>query len=251
MPKEIGTPPASRPLSERLADGGPRYRETPPDPYSSLAPPVAEPFNAATAALFVVIVAGWVWRLRGRYRQFPFLMACLPVLFAGGIGGTLYHALRTHLLYFLLDLIPIFLLALAGSLYLTIRLGRHYGLRRMLYALGGIILTTTFVTGVTRLIPGITETVKVNVSYAGLAFLVLGPIVLTLVRTQFRHFGYVWAGVSSFAIAWFCRLVDQEMMNPLPMGSHWLWHTFGAIATQLIIEYFYRVERDSRPVSGL
>jgi hypothetical protein len=26
------------------------------------------------------------------------------------------------------------------------------------------------------------------------------------------------------------------------MGSHWLWHTFGAITTALIVEYFYLVE---------
>ena len=28
----------------------------------------------------------------------------------------------------------------------------------------------------------------------------------------------------------------------LPMGTHWLWHTFGAITTQLVTEYFYRIE---------
>jgi hypothetical protein len=33
----------------------------------------------------------------------------------------------------------------------------------------------------------------------------------------------------------------------MPMGSHWLWHTFGAIATALIIEFFYLVEGDQRP----
>ena len=28
----------------------------------------------------------------------------------------------------------------------------------------------------------------------------------------------------------------------LPMGTHWLWHTFGAISTALVVEYFYLVE---------
>ena len=33
----------------------------------------------------------------------------------------------------------------------------------------------------------------------------------------------------------------------LPMGSHWLWHTFGAITTALVIEYFYLVAGEKNP----
>src|SRR5262245_15072525 len=99
----------------QLLDRGPRYTETPPDPYAAGAPLIAEPFTAATAALFVVIAAAWLVRLRGRYGRYPFLMCCLPILLVGGVGGTLYHGLRTHRLFFLLDVIPIQVLALAGS----------------------------------------------------------------------------------------------------------------------------------------
>jgi hypothetical protein len=28
----------------------------------------------------------------------------------------------------------------------------------------------------------------------------------------------------------------------LPMGTHWLWHLFGAACTQFLIAYFYRLE---------
>ena len=52
------------------------------------------------------------------------------------------------------------------------------------------------------------------------------------------------AALASFAVAWFCRLVDGTLMSDLPMGTHWLWHTFGAITTALMIEYFYRLERE-------
>ena len=85
-----------------MPDGGPRYKETPKDPWSV---PVAEPLNAVTASLFVFIVLAWAVRLRGRYRQFTFITACMPILLAGGIGGTLYHAFRTQRSYFLLDVI--------------------------------------------------------------------------------------------------------------------------------------------------
>src|SRR5688500_16819572 len=79
-----------------LLDRGPRYTETPRDPYAPDAPPVAEPWNAVTAALFVALAVGWLVRLRGRYRNFPFLVCCVPILLVGGIGGTLYHGLRTR-----------------------------------------------------------------------------------------------------------------------------------------------------------
>jgi hypothetical protein len=26
------------------------------------------------------------------------------------------------------------------------------------------------------------------------------------------------------------------------MGCHWLWHTFGAISTAMMIQFFYKVE---------
>src|SRR5687768_9068553 len=109
----------------QLQDKGPRYTETPPDPYAPDAPFIAEPWNAVTAAFFVVIAGWWLVRLRGRYRDYPFMMSCLPILLAGGIGGTLYHGLRTRQLYFYLDVVPIQLLALAGAVYLAIRLWRH------------------------------------------------------------------------------------------------------------------------------
>src|SRR5205814_194316 len=62
--------------ANRLADGGPRYKETPPDP---AVVPVAEPWNAITASLFILLVLVWVWRLWGRFGRFPFLSSCLPI----------------------------------------------------------------------------------------------------------------------------------------------------------------------------
>src|SRR5262245_63040171 len=112
-------PPATQPdwallNNGRMRDYGPRYIETPPDPNSPDAPIIAEPWNTVTAAFFIVIALYWLWRLQGRYREFPFLCSCLPILYAGGIGGTLFHATRVSRFYFLLDVIPITLLGILG-----------------------------------------------------------------------------------------------------------------------------------------
>ncbi|MDB5308611.1 MAG: hypothetical protein JWO38_2813 [Gemmataceae bacterium] len=239
-----GNEPASQPdwalvTNGRMPDGGPRYTETPVDPSAPGAFPVAEPWNAVTASFFIVIVAVWVWRLRGRYGQYPFLCCCLPILLAGGVGGTFYHALRTSRAYFLLDVIPISVLGLAGAVFMAIR---YWGGRGWWF----IPAVAVFYVGVNRLLfaaVGPTNIqLSVNLSYASLALVVLTPIVLVQLRSRFRHGQWVVAGLISFVIAWFFRLWDQQAGPYMPMGSHWLWHTFGAIATALVIEYFYLVE---------
>ncbi len=226
---------------ERLADGGPRYLETPADPYAPDAPSVAEPFNAVTASFFILICAVWGWRLRSRYRQFPFLVCCLPILLAGGIGGTLYHASRTQLAYFLLDLIPILVLGAASSLYLAIRLGRQDGWKRVALISGMVVAAYVFVNAMLFYVPSGIPTLRVSVNYASQATIIMIPVAITLWRSRFAYAGFVWAGLLSFAIALFFRFVDPY--SPLPMGTHWLWHTFGAVCTAFVIEYFYRVER--------
>src|SRR5262249_45644968 len=104
------------PFDSRLPDGGPLYVETDFDRV------IREPWNAATAFLFVIIVLVWFWRVRGAFSRHVFLLACMPILLAGGIGGTIYHALRRYRFAFWLDVIPIGLLVVLGSAYLLIRL---------------------------------------------------------------------------------------------------------------------------------
>lgn len=240
-------PPATQPdwglvVNGRLPDGGPRYVETPPDPAAPDAPPVAEPWNTVTASFFVWIAAYWLWRVRGRYRDLPFLVGCMPILLAGGIGGTLFHGARTQRVYFLLDVIPISLLGLAGATYMAYR---YFG-RRRAWVLPGLLL---FYAAVNRLffsaLGPMNRQLSINLSYASLAVIVLTPIALVLWRSRFRHGGWVVVGLISFALAWGFRLVDQYSAEYLAMGSHWLWHTFGAISTAAMVQYFYKVEGEA------
>jgi len=244
MPNAASTPAIGDTAYRIDADRGPRYTETPRDPSSPDAPVPAEPWNTVTAAFFIVLVAVWLVRLRGRFRQFPFVAACLPILAVGAIGGTLYHATRTRFVYFLLDLVPIMLLGLAAAIYLAVRLGRAYGVKRVLFIATGIVgmyFFTNFY--LFRFIRSDYPTTTVNLSYAMMAVMILIPILITLIRTKFRHAWLVWAGLASFGIAWVCRLIDPS--SPLPMGTHWLWHTFGCVAVAFLFEYFYRLEGEN------
>ncbi|HEY1187930.1 MAG TPA: hypothetical protein VGE74_09745 [Gemmata sp.] len=234
----------ARVSTDRLPDLGPAYIETPPDPYTPDAPLVAEPWNTVTASFFIWIALAWLWKVRGRYREFPFLVCCLPILLAGGIGGTLFHGTRRSRWFFLLDVVPIQLLGLAGAAFMAYRfLGR-----RRLWVL---LLVVPFYVLCHRLIFSAigpqNRHRSINLSYASLAPVVLAPVLLVLWRTRFRHGGWVVAGAISFAIGWFFRLYDQHSAEYLPMGCHWLWHTFGALSTAAMIQFFYKVEGDAPP----
>jgi hypothetical protein len=227
----------------RMPDGGPRYTETPINPYAPEAASIAEPFNTITAAIFIVIVVYWLTVLGRRWRQFPFVVCCLPILLAGGIGGTLYHATRTQRAYFLLDVIPISLLGVAGAIYLTVRLGKTLGLRRLLFVSVGLLGVYLAVNGILfRAIPFENPNMRVNLSYASLAVVILAPLFVVLVRTRFRYASWVGVAIVSFGLAWFCRLIDNTGLSELPMGTHWLWHIFGALTTQVMIAYFAKLE---------
>jgi hypothetical protein len=241
-------------LNGRLPDGGPPYVETPADPAAPGAPLVAEPWNTVTAALFIVIALAWLWRLRGRFRAYPFVACCLPILLAGGIGGTLFHGTRVPVrvgghslpVFFLLDVVPILLLGLAGGVFMAFRYFERVRLMKRLWILLGLVL---FYAAVNLLffsaLGPMNRQLSINLSYASLAAIILIPIGLVLWRTRFRHGGWVVVGLISFGIAWVCRLVDQYSSPYLPMGSHWLWHTFGAIATAAMIQFFYKVEGET------
>ncbi len=213
-------------LTERLADGGPRYAETDLDRI------IAEPWNAASALLFLVIVAYWIVKLRGRYRQAPFLTCCLPLLAAGGIGGTLYHAFRSSRFFFLLDVLPIGLLCLAVSIYLWIRLSpRWWHLLLVLAAYGATALAR----------PELPTPVAINLSYIMLALFILLPLGFFVWRTRGRDAGWVALALGCFVVAIFFRAADA-WWPLLPMGTHWLWHVFGAGACAALAEYLYRLE---------
>ncbi len=209
-------------------DGGPVYVET------NLERLVAEPWNAASAVAFLGLVAFWALRLRGRYRRHPFLTACLPVLAAGGVGGALYHAFRCSYAFFLLDIVPIAVLALAVSLFFWARLLPRRGFLLVL------VPASVFGGAVLRYEPYQWAT---NLFYPVLAAAVLVPAVLLLAATRGRDGAWVVLALASFGVALLLRQADSAWgVAALPMGTHWLWHLFGAGSTACLAEYVYRLE---------
>ena len=217
--------------NSRLADGGPRYVETNFDRI------IVEPCNAVTAFVFVALAAYFLVRMWGRFREHPFLCLCLPVLIAGGIGGTVYHALRAHKVFFLLDVIPIGLLIAMGSVYLWIRLKP-----RIWHLMIVAAIVTTFPALFTF---HVESHIAIVAHYMALAALILMPIGIVLVRTNFRHAQLIYLALVCFGFAILFRFLDPVSAPVLSVGTHWLWHLGGAAATGLLAEYFYRIETEA------
>ncbi|MBX3102004.1 MAG: hypothetical protein KF690_05810 [Bacteroidetes bacterium] len=223
-------------IRERIHDHGPIYAETNPDHL------IMEPWNMVSAALFIGIVFSWIVRLRGQFRQHPFLAACLPLLLVGGVGGTIYHGFRAHDVWLVMDWLPILLLSLLTSIFFWRQL-RLSG-RTIFGIIGGLFVLQVLISWAIRMdwLP-LSRMAGISISYGMMALLMLLPISLVLYRTGYRHARFIVLALSCFLLAVSARALDLELSIVFPMGTHFLWHTFGALAATLVMEYVYRYQR--------
>ena len=77
----------------------------------------------------------------------------------------------------------------------------------------------------------------VNINYALMALLVLLPVLKYLIYTQWKAGRWVGYALLSFALALTFRIADK--WEWLSFGTHFLWHSFGAIATFCMFNYIY------------
>ena len=216
---------------------GPWYQETDFDRV------IVEPWNTASAALFILLPVVWLWRLRGQYRRHRFIVWCLPILAVGGVGGTIYHAFRGRAIWLLLDFMPIVILALAASVYAWSKLLRRWWLG--LLSVPAVVLVRLFLFAWLRA-SGLPFSTGINAGYSFLALVLLLPFALLMWKRRFRDAWVLGAAVAAFAAAVTCRALDNGangLNHVLPMGSHFLWHLFGVVAAFFAIEYLYRLDR--------
>lgn len=231
-------------VHERLAtDGGPIYTETLNHLHSNSGSWLVEPYNAASAALFVLIAVIWLYRLRGQFSQQKFLLYGLVLLTIGGVGGTLYHALRTQMIYLLMDWMPIAILSLSMSYWFFMKQTNKRWLA-LTYLAGGFLFILIGFNVLMRVLN--LGAAAISIGYSLIALQAVAPIAVYLYKTKFKHAGWFFIGIGFFALAAMFRAVDLD--GWLPMGTHFLWHALGAVMAWFLLEFVYRVETD-RPTS--
>lgn len=218
-------------------DQGPIYRET------DMSRIPVEPWSTLSNLVFLAVFIYFAVKIKFNYRKFPLLTIFLPILLIGWIGGTIYHATRSHNVWLLLDYIPIMFLVLMSSIYFWREV------------VGKWILVFTF-----TLLPIITyrfiyetltlpHSLSVSMGYSILALIVVIPLVLHCVRKNPSGWKLLVGALGSFIIAITFRILDDRGLTEfLPMGTHFLWHLFGGSCSFFMLYYVYESEKIKKSI---
>lgn len=212
------------------ADGGMLYAET------NLSHTFPEPLNAITSCFFLAIALYWTYRLWGRARQHTFLTGCLVLLYIGGIGGTVYHGLRQWGFFIAMDWMPIMLLCISAGVYFIARLTRWYYAVLFVAAYGAFMFLGRYYFDNQH-----NRQLFININYAIMASMVLVPVLAYLMKTRFRNGAWVGIALIAFVLALTFRVADPWKW--LDFGTHFLWHTFGAVAAFCMFQYLYLINK--------
>jgi hypothetical protein len=214
---------------ERLSDGGPVYFETDLNRF------IVEPWNAFTSLTFLVPVFYLLWILRGRYKEFTFLVFwAAPLMAIGGIGSTIYHAFRVSPFFLIMDVLPIALLTLSVGIYLWLKI-----LSRWWWVL--VVIATSI--GLRFLAFYIFKgNAQINASYFITGATIFIPGILFLFKTRFFEFSSLGYSVIFLALALFFRFADDYNPPLLPNGTHWLWHIFTSAGAIFLSVYLVRIK---------
>lgn len=214
-----------------LPDGAGYYAETNPQYL------IMEPFNAVSSLAFLIPVVYFLVKLRGRYKDFIFLTYCMPLLFLGGIGSTIFHAFRTSAFFLVLDVMPIALLTLSVSVYFWVKILKQKWLVFIMIPAFVIMRYFVFYHYHTFM--------AINFSYLITGTMIFLPGILFLKKTKYQFADkLIWA-VILFLLALFFRRFDFEGMILLPMGTHWLWHISCAAGAFMLGDYLYNLKSEN------
>lgn len=204
-------------------DGGPIYYETNFEQW------IVEPYNTITAAAFLGVFLYWATRVYQPQFKGTFLKIALPILAVGGIGGTLYHGFRNHAFWIYMDWVPIVILTLLASAYF---MSKYTGA----WWKAIVFVTAALVTMI--LVHDFVPVRYANsTNYFLQAVTLLLPVILFLNQRGWAYTRYVVGSTLAFALALSARIADPHGI--LPMGTHFLWHIFGAVSGSLMIGFIY------------
>ncbi len=216
-------------VQEIPMDGGPIYAET------DLSKIIAEPWNAYSSLTFLLPVFYWFYKLRNHYKEYPFLIACMPLLTLGGIGSTIYHAFRDSEFFLWMDVLPIALLTFFVILYFWWKV-----LEQWVY----VALVAVIFIGLRILVYQLSQAQQqtINLSYFVTGVTMFVPAFLLLLKTNYKGVKIIITATIFFILSLVFRQIDTPFIW-LPMGTHWLWHISCAIGAFFLAQYLYLVAK--------
>lgn len=215
-----------------MPDGGPVYSEFHPEWI------IVEPWNAISSLVILLPAVYWAVKLNRELKNYLFLGYCIPLLFLGGLGSTLFHAFRASPFFLWMDVLPTALLTISLAVYFWVKVLPRW--RHLFFIFIPAMLLRW---GIYYFVSPHTA---VNVSYAITGALLFVPIILLLNKIKYRYAGMISGSIVFFVLALLCREIDAWKENILPMGTHFLWHILTGIGGFLLAEFLYRFHRLER-----
>jgi len=210
-------------------DGGPIYAET------DLSAFIAEPWNAISSLAILFPAIYWAVQLRKEFGNFKFLYACIPFLFLGGLGSTLFHAFRASRWFLLMDVLPTAILTMMVSIYFWIKILAKWGY---------VLLIVLPITGLRIVIfQFIDPPASINISYFLTGIMIFFPMIILLRKTHMTGIWDIVLSVGFLALALVFRERDLQMVNWLYMGTHFLWHLSSGVGAFFLARYLFKLRK--------
>ena len=208
-------------------DGGQVYAET------DMSRTIVEPWNAVSSLFILLPAVYWGYKLRGRYLEYPFITFCIPLLFLGGLGSTLFHAFRTSRYLLLLDITPTAILTLSLAIYFWVKV-----LPSWWWVMPVSLLAVSLRIWIMNNMQG---QEGINAAYAVSGTFLFIPTLVLIYKTEFQYSSYIFFSVGCFIMALIFRRTDNIEQNLLPMGTHFIWHILTGVGAFFLAEYLYRL----------
>lgn len=219
-------------FDQRLADGGPMYMETHPGHL------IVEPWNCFSSFLMLIPAMYWIYRMKKDGRQDKLMWAAIILVVAGGLGSALFHGLRISYFFLIMDILPSAVLTLTLTIYFWIRILNKWW--HVFFIIVPLLGSRFLFWGV------LPEHATINLSYFITGVGIGLPLIIFLFRTHFSAWKIVLSAIFFFIIALIFRQVDNYPITFLPMGTHFLWHTFSAVGTFFILDFLYNIRKSHR-----
>lgn len=203
-------------------DIGPIYKETFKGKY------FVEPLSTLSNLSFFFVFLYWWLKIIDDLSNHIFILLILILLFIGWIGGTIYHATRSHNLWIYLDIAPIVISCILATIYFWVKID--------IFWFFPVILTILPILLVLSLKKHTTPK-SALISYSSIALPIIIPIFIYMKISSFIYWYFFIFSLISFILALFFRSIDLKVN--LKYGTHWLWHIFGAIAVFFILNYIF------------
>ncbi len=211
--------------NQTLQDGGPIYTETNPDQL------IVEPWNAFSSLFIIIPAIIWLIRIRKEYKDFLFLLYCIPLMMLGGTGSTIFHAFRVSKIFLVMDVLPTAVLTLSLGIYFWLKIIKTWWYIIALLILS-IVLRFLF-------FQNLPSHAAINISYAFTGIFIGLPLIIILFKTSGYKIGLVITAIVLFILSLIFREADTFKLSILPMGTHFLWHIFSGIGAYFILAYLY------------